>query len=85
MVSCVRTRNGEIVDVRTGYDDPKADKTAYERWISEVEAELERLCEKLEIEIDLVGWSIDEIESISMPPKKYAKFLVARTRQRYHL
>lgn len=85
MVSCVRTRSGEIAVVRTGYDDPKADKSAYERWISEVETELERLCEKFEIEIDLVGWCIDEIESISMPPKKYAKFLVARTRQRYHL
>ena len=85
MVSCVRTRSGKIAVVRTGYDDPKADKRAYERWISEVEAELERLCTKLEIEIDLVGWSIDEIESISMPPKKYAKFLVSRTKQRYHL
>lgn len=84
MVSYVRTRYGVDV-VRTGYDDPKADKAAYERWISQVEAELERLCAKLEIELDLVGWSIDEIESINMSPKKYAKFLVARTKQRYHL
>lgn len=85
MVSYVRTCSGNITVVRTGYDDPKADKLAYERWISEVEDELERLCAKLEIELDLVGWCIDEIESISMPPKKYAKFLVARTKQRYHL
>lgn len=85
MVSYVRAHDGNIRVVRTGVNSPKADKAAYERWISQVETELERLCTKLEIDLDLVGWSIDEIESISMPPKKYAKFLVSRAKQRYHL
>lgn len=85
MVSVVMNQNGKSKVLRLGIDSPKANKAAYEQWIDKFEIELERLCDKFDVQMDLIEWTIDQLESLAIPPKRFARSLVIETIKKYNL
>ena len=85
MVTTVMTQSGRVKTLRFGIDSPNANKAAYERWTNEFEVALEKLCEKFDVQMDLIDWTIDQLESLAVPPKRFARALVIETIKKYNL